>query len=187
MCYLCQMGTYPHIPLHKNLILSRRKTPGFTHGEMSRYIRKESDKVVLSLSLLFGAGAKLETNACPPKTKRLAQAVLQVTFVREVHDFWVVDKKDEGRWIYSRLGRVINLERSTMYDRGHVATYGILYNFVQASSGDTQEAHLRDIQHRFQQRLHMIARFSGGEDNRSIGNELQSFCNIFAVTLRALD
>ena len=59
--------------------------------------------------------------------------------------------------------------------------YSILHHLVKTSGRDTQVAHIGDIQHRVQQRLHVIACFRGGKHDGSKRNELQALGNDTAI------
>ena len=62
--------------------------------------------LLLPRLLRFWTSAEEEANGCALEAECLTQLVLQVAFVGEMQCLWVVDEKDESRWVHLRLRRI---------------------------------------------------------------------------------
>src|SRR5579884_3893411 len=68
-----------------------------------------------------------------------------------------------------------------------MAAHGLAYQLVQLRGGDAQEAHIGDIEGRFEQRLDVIAGFGRGEDDGRVGDKLQALGQRAAILFCRLD
>ena len=96
--------------------------------------------------LRFRSWSELQTKSGALKAERLAQAILQVAFVREMDGTRIVDKKDKGRRIDPGLSRVIDFEGLRANNRGIVAANRFLQHLIEPRGLNAQVAHACDAQ-----------------------------------------
>src|ERR1700694_1094606 len=85
-------------------------------------------------SLQFGFRERLKehTNGCSLKTKGIAQAVLQVPLVGEMHRLCIIDKEHESGRIDLCLCRVVDLQYLVANHRRIMAAHSLLHDLVEA-------------------------------------------------------
>src|SRR5258708_15659848 len=108
--------------------------------------------------LRFRACPEEEANGCALEAECLTQLIFQVAFVGEMQRLWVVDEKDESRWVHLRLRRIVDLQYLPTEHGRVMATNGIPNDLVETRGGDAQVSHIGDAQRRLEQRLYVIAR-----------------------------
>src|SRR5258708_32246714 len=143
--------------------------------------------LLLPRLLRFWTSAEEEANGCALEAECLTQLVLQVAFVGEMQRLWVVDEKDESRWVHLRLCRIVDLQYLPTEYGGIMATNGIPYHLIKTRSGNAQVTYIGNAQRGFEQGLYVIARSRRGEYDGRVGNELQAFGEDFAIAFSALD
>ena len=119
----------------------------------------------------FGAAAEEHADGGAFEAECFAEAVFQVAIVGEVDGLGVVDEEDEGGWVDSCLGGIVDFESLAAVEGGVVAAHGFLDDFVEAGGGDAEEAHVGDIEDGFEYGLYVVAGFGGGEDDGCVGDE----------------
>src|SRR5260370_38305314 len=154
---------------------------------LSQYIRGKQGKVLESLCLRLRSGLELKANRRAFEAESLAQLIFQVALIAKVYSLGVIDEKDGGGWVHSYLGGIKYLQGFATNSCRPVAANSILHNLVEARGRHAQETHIRDVERRFKQRLHMIASFRRGKKDGRIRDELQAFGNDFAVAFGAFD
>ena len=74
-----------------------------------------------------------EMDWCSLKNKGFSDLIFQETQVREVHEFFFIDKDDKGWWLGCHLGSVENLEAFPFVCRCWIDGNGIHNHIVQDS------------------------------------------------------
>ena len=94
--------------------------------------QKDLEKTFPDLACLFPL-SRNQMNRCSLKDKGLADLIFQETQVREVHEFFFIDKDDKGWWLGCHLGRVEDFEAFSFICRCWVDSNGIHNDIVQDS------------------------------------------------------
>src|SRR6266568_7442237 len=101
--------------------------------------------------LLLCAPPELDPNSRSLKAEGIAQTILKVALIREMHQRWIIDEEDEGRRIHPCLCGVVHFQQPITNHSRMMTADRILHHLVEARGRYAEITHLGDIERRFEQ------------------------------------